>query len=99
MRAEKPFQVIEMLHDCSGVRVPLDALPEVLGPNWYELESLGSRELSADDKDILATCLLQALLGEVLAKDGTADEDIEVYNKLQDAAAVRGWETDDRDGS
>lgn len=98
MHPDDQLQVIEFLYECTGVRVPLHDLPEVLGPTWFEVDGLDGRDLSDDEGDIVASCLLQTLLGVPLSDEAT-DEELEVLaERLYDAAAMRGWETDLDDG-
>lgn len=94
MQQPNRLRVISFLVEQAGVQVPLRDLPEVLGPNWFELDTLDSPGFTPEDGKVLASCLAETLLGESWPDDASPPEHLDFLMRLQAAALSRGWRTE-----
>lgn len=94
MQQANRLRVISFLVEQAGVQVPLQDLPEVLGPNWFELDTLDSPSLTPEDGKVLTSCLAETLLGEPWPDDASPPEHADFLMRLQTAALSCGWRTE-----
>lgn len=91
------LQIVAFLVEHTGIRVPLHELPTVLGPTWYELDTVGERDVTSEDRAVLASCLSQTLVGKPWLDNASPPERLAFVMRLQEVAAARGWEVVPKD--